>query len=589
MSFHLYKRLFSYLKPYTSKLCLAIFFSIIVGVIATSPVPIIQKTFDSIFTEKDYFMLKVIPLALVALYSLKAILMYIQNLIMFGISWELIVQFREKLFAHIHRLPFGFFEENETGKLISRINNDVAIMQSTVTRLLKEFLQNSVTLMGLLLWVFYLKWDWALMALIVFPVMVFPVLNIGRKLKKFSHKGQEILGNINATILESFSGIKIVRAFGLEPRELKKFQTFNDDYLKVMKKNVKYVEMTSPFLEVLGVASSAFILWYGGSQVLSGEISQGTFLAFIVALFMMYTPIRILFKIMASIQTSLAGAERVFEILDLPEEKVREGQKELIDFQGKIEFKDVCFRYPSRTKMVLDKINLTVNKSEVVAIVGMSGAGKTTLVDLLFRFFEVTSGKILIDGENIQDFKLSSLRSHLSLVTQETFLFNDTILNNIAFGKEGNSTREEILLAAKAAHVDNFVENIDDGYETLIGERGVKLSGGQKQRIAIARAILRNAPILILDEATSALDSESEKLVQDALHNLIEYRTSFVIAHRLSTIKNANRILVMDDGKIVESGNHESLLGNSGLYQKYYDMQFIDLKDKGEKEGTDAV
>ena len=234
------------------------------------------------------------------------------------ISWELVVQFREKLFLHIHCLPFGFFEKNETGKLISRINNDVAIMQSTVTRLLKEFLQNSVTLVGLMAWVFYLKWDWALMALIVFPVMIFPVSNIGRKLKKFSHKGQEILGNINATILESFSGVKIVRAFGLEPRELSKFKNYNDDYLKVMKKNVKYVEMTSPFLEVLGVASSAFILWYGGSQVLNGEISQGAFLAFIVALFMMYTPIRILFKIFASVQTSVAGAERVFEILDLP-------------------------------------------------------------------------------------------------------------------------------------------------------------------------------------------------------------------------------------------------------------------------------
>ena len=573
-----------------SRLYLAIFFSIIVGIIATSPVPIIQKTFDSIFTEKDYFMLKVIPLALVALYFLKAVLMYAQNLIMFGISWELVVQFREKLFAHIHHLPFGFFEENETGKLISRINNDVAIMQSTVTRLLKEFLQNSVTLIGLMIWVFYLKWDWALMALIVFPVMIFPVSNIGRKLKKFSHKGQEILGNINATVLESFSGVKIVRAFGLEPRELKKFQNYNDDYLKVMKKNVKYVEMTSPFLEVLGVASSAFILWYGGSQVLSGEISQGTFLAFIVALFMMYTPIRILFKIMASIQTSLAGAERVFEILDLPEEKVREGQKELIDFKGKIEFQDVCFSYPSRAKMVLDKINLTVNKSEVIAIVGMSGAGKTTLVDLLFRFFDVTSGKILIDGEDIQNFKLSSLRSHLALVTQETFLFNDTILNNIAFGKKCESTREEILDAAKAAHVDYFVEHIEEGYETLIGERGVKLSGGQKQRIAIARAILRNAPILILDEATSALDSKSEKLVQDALHNLMENRTSFVIAHRLSTIKHANRILVMDDGKIVESGTHQSLLASSGLYQKYYNMQFIDLEDDNRvRPNKDAV
>jgi len=240
--------------------------------------------------------------------------------------------------------------------------------------------------------------------------------------------------------------------------------------------------------------------------------------------------------------------------------------------------------------MVLDKINLTVNKSEVIAIVGMSGAGKTTLVDLLFRFFETTSGKILIDGEDIQNFKLSSLRSHLALVTQETFLFNDTILNNIAFGKEGDSTRDEILDAAKAAHVDYFVENIEEGYETLIGERGVKLSGGQKQRIAIARAILRNAPILILDEATSALDSESEKLVQDALHNLMEHRTSFVIAHRLSTIKHANRILVMDDGKIVESGTHQSLLASSGLYQKYYNMQFIDLEDDNKvRPDKDAV
>ena len=573
-----------------SRLYLAIFFSVIVGIISTSPVPLIQKTFDKIFIEKDFFMLKVIPLALVALYSLKAVLMYAQNIIMFGISWELVVKFREKLFAHIHRLPFGFFEENETGKLISRINNDVTIMQSTVTRLLKEFLQNSVMLIGLMGWVFYLKWDWALMALVVFPLMIFPVSNIGRKLKRFSHQGQEILGSINATILESFSGIKIVRAFGLEHRELNKFKEHNDSYLKVMKRNVKYVEIISPFLEVLAVISSAFILWYGGNQVLNDEISQGTFLAFIVALFMMYAPIRILFKIIANVQTSLAGAERVFDILDLQEERVLEGDKELIEFKDQIEFRDVSFRYPSRSKMVLDSINLKVNKSEIIAIVGMSGAGKTTLVDLLFRFFELTSGRILIDGEDIQQYKLSSLRSHLALVTQETFLFNDTIWNNIAFGKESEATREEILAAAKAAHVDHFVERLDEGYDTLIGERGVKLSGGQKQRIAIARAVLRNAPILVLDEATSSLDSESEKLVQDALQNLMEHRTSFVIAHRLSTIKHANRILVMDDGNIVESGTHETLLSSSGLYQKYYEMQFIDLKDKDiEEPEKDAI
>ena len=578
----LLKRLFRNLKPYLGRLYLAIFFSIIVGIIATSPVPIIQKTFDKIFVEKDYFMLKVIPLALIVLYVIKAVLTYAQNLIIFGISWELVVKFREKLFTHIHKLPFVFFEDHETGELMSRINNDVAVMQSTVTRLMKECLQNGVMLIGLLTWVFYLKWDWALMALIIFPITVFPVLNIARKLRRFSRQGQEILGSINATIIESFSGIKVVRAFGMEPREVEKFQIDNEKYLKVMKKNVKYVEITSPFLEVLGVISASFILWYGGSQVLNGEISQGTFLAFIVALFMMYAPIRILFKIYTNVQAALAGAERVFDILDEDVEKVWEGQDELQNFNERIEFKNVSFRYPSRNTMVLNDINLSVKKSEVIAIAGMSGAGKTTLVDLLFRFFDATSGSIIIDGRPIQEYKLTSLRRQLALVTQETFLFNDTIWNNIAFGCEQEVTREEILESAIAAHVDVVASKLDEGYDTILGERGVKLSGGQCQRISIARAILRNAPILVLDEATSALDSESEKLVQDALHNLMKDRTSFVIAHRLSTIKHADRIIVMDKGKIVESGTHDSLLKNSGLYQKYYEMQFINLKDENE-------
>ncbi len=581
MSFTIYKRLFQYLRPYLSKVILAIFFSIIVGAISTSPIPIIQKTFDKIFVEKDLFMLKVIPLALIGLFLIKGILTYAQNLIIFGISWELVVSVREKLFAHIHRLPFLFFENNETGHLISRIINDVSIMQSTTTRLMKEFMQNSAMAIGLLFWIFYLNWKWAIIAIIIFPLMAFPISNISRKLKKFSHKGQEILANVNSTILESFSGIKIVRAFGLESVEREKFNRHSESFLAVMKKNVKYVEIVSPLLEFLGVVSAGVVLWYGGNQVLTGEVSQGTFIAFVVAMFMLYGPLRLLFKIYAKIQIAFAGAERVFAILDQEEERMDEGSEELVEFKKQIVFQKVSFRYPSRETMVLKEIDVTVKKSEILAIVGMSGAGKTTLVDLLFRYFNVTSGKILIDGKDIREYRLQSLREKMALVTQETFLFNDTIWNNIRFGKT-DATREEIMQAANAAHVDFFVKNMDDGYETIIGERGVKLSGGQRQRVAIARAILRDAPILVLDEATSALDSESEKLVQDALHRLMEHRTTFVIAHRLSTIQNADRIIVLDKGEIVESGTHEYLLSNSGLYQKYFEMQMFNIDEKNE-------
>jgi ATP-binding cassette, subfamily B, bacterial MsbA len=568
----LYKRLLKYLKPYKKKILLAITFSVIVGVIATSPVPLIQKVFDDIFVQKDFFMLKVIPLALICLYSIKAGLVYAQNVIILGISWELVVRVREQLFAHIHKLPFDFFEDNETGQLLSRVMNDVNLMQATITRLLKELIQNSITLIALLGWVFYLKWEWAIISILIMPVMILPITNIARKLKKLAHKGQEIMADLTATTLESFSGVKVVRAFAMESSEEKKFNSFSASFLGVMKKNVKYIEITSPVLEVLGVISASVILWYGGFQVLTEKVTQGTFLAFIVGIFMMYAPVRIIFKIYANIQSALAGAERVFSILDLEEEKVKEGEKEFTNFNKLIEFQNVSFKYPSRDIPVLTSINLTVEKSKILAIVGMSGAGKTTLVDLLFRFHDPSVGSISIDGINIKNFTLKSLRSNMALVSQETFLFNDTVRNNIAYGRP-DALEVDIITASKAAHVDSFIRDFEDGYNTIIGERGVKLSGGQRQRIAIARAILRNAPILVLDEATSALDSESEKFVQDALHNLMMNRTTFVIAHRLSTITSAHSIIVLDKGEIVQVGTHEKLLSNSGLYKKYYEMQ----------------
>jgi subfamily B ATP-binding cassette protein MsbA len=454
-------------------------------------------------------------------------------------------------------------------------------MQSTVTRLLKEFIQNGVMIVGLVAWVFYLNWKWALMAFLIFPFVILPVASIGRKLKRLSHKGQEVMADLCSTVVESFSGIKVVRAFGLEPDENRKFIDLSQAHLQVMKKNVKYAEIISPVMEILSVISASIILWYGGQKVLTDEVTQGTFIAFIVGLFMIYGPLRVLVKNWGNLQISLAGAERVFSILDMDKERVTEGDKNLPGFQDRIEFKDLCFKYPTRRTMVLNQIQLSIRKGQVLAIVGMSGAGKTTLVDLLFRFFDPSNGGIYIDGINIKDYRLKSLRDNLALVTQETFLFNDTIWNNIAFGK-AEATREEVLSAAKAANVDFFVQHLDDGYETMIGERGVKLSGGQRQRIAIARAILRNAPILVLDEATSSLDSESEKLVQGALQNLMAERTTFVIAHRLSTVKHADRIIVLDKGEIVESGTHEELLVKSGLYRKYHDMQFANVSEADE-------
>ena len=569
----LYKRLVCYLLPYKGKVIFTLFTSVIVGVISTSPVPLVQKTFDEIFVNKDAFMLKMLPLVIIVLYMVKGSLRYIQSRIIYQIGWELVAQVRLDLFRHIHKLPYGYYEIDTTGQLMSRVVNDVNAMLLSITKQVKDTLQHFVMLVVLLGWIFYLKWDWAVIAVFVIPLALIPISRIARKLRQLGRRGQELLADINSTMVESFSGIKVVRAFGLEAEEEKKLKRHNDEFLEVMKKDVKYTEITSPLMEMLGVLGGSAVLWYGGFQVLSGEVSQGTFLAFILGMFMMYDPMRLLYKTYADVQKSLAAAERVFYILDLKEEKANDGTLEFKGFNDRIEYKNVSFKYPSRDTQVLKNINIVIKKSDVFAIVGMSGAGKTTLVDLLFKFFKVTQGEITIDGVNINDFDSRSLRKHLALVTQETFLFNDTVLANIRSGRL-DASRDDIMKAAEAAHVDSFVKDLDSGYDTVIGERGMKVSGGQRQRIAIARAILRNAPILVLDEATSALDSESERLVQDALHHLMENRTTFVIAHRLSTILHADHILVMESGEMVGIGSHEELLANCAQYQKYYQMQF---------------
>lgn len=571
--FQIFKRLVTYLVPYRKLIVLTMVTSVIIGVLSTSPVPIIQKIFDDIFLQKDMFMLKVVPILMIVLYLVKDSLRYIQSIIIQRIGWELVAKLREDMFQHLHRVPYTFFEGDTTGELMSRLINDVNVMLLSITKLVKDLMQNGVMLIGLLAWVFYMKWDWALFSIIVFPLALGPISIIAKKLRRLGRRGQEVLATINSAMLESFSGIKIVRAFGLEKKEQEKLNRHNQEFLGIMNKDVKYTEITSPFMEIVGISLGAVVLWLGGTQVIEGEVSQGVFISFIVAFFMMNDPVRLLFKTYTESQKALAAAERVFQVLDEREEAADDGDKVIENFQSTIEYRSVYFEYPTREGMVLKDINLTIQKSDVTAIVGMSGAGKTTLMDLLFKFFRVTKGSILIDGVDINRITSNSLRQQMALVTQETFLFNDTVWANIAMGNP-EATREEILKAAEAAHVDNFIQNLDNGYETVVGERGLKLSGGQRQRLAIARAILRNAPILVLDEATSSLDSESEKLVQDALEHLMEHRTTFIIAHRLSTVKNADRIIVMEHGEIVGEGNHEKLLADCTQYQKYYEMQF---------------
>ncbi|MBI5183276.1 MAG: ATP-binding cassette domain-containing protein, partial [Nitrospinae bacterium] len=530
---NLYFRLLRYIRPYRGRLILTFISSVIVGSIATSPVPLIQKTFDNIFIKKDITMLTFIPLVIILLYVVKGILSYIQNLLIQNILWSLIISIRKELYSHMHYLPVTFIEDDSsTGELMSRITYDIAIMQSSISTIAREFLQNFVMLLGLLIWVFYYKWDWAIISLIAFPISAFPISNISRKLRRLAHHAQEKMGEISNIIQESFSGIKIVRAFGMEENEIKRFSHKNDDFFEVVMKSVKYNEITSPLMEFLAVIGISLILWYGGYQVLNGVISSGTFFAFITGLLLMYNPARLLGKTYTKIQSSIAGAERVFSILDIETEIRKERTSKILPpFFDRIEYKDVSFRYPSRDEMVLKGINLTVRKGEVLAIIGPSGEGKTTMVDLLLRFYDPSEGKILIDSVDICEFSLKSVRRQIALVSQDIFLFNDTIRNNIRYGDPAASD-EDVMRAAESAYVSNFAIEMEDGFDTIIGERGVKLSGGQRQRIAIARAILKDTPILILDEATSALDSESEKVVQDALFNLMANRTTFIIAHR---------------------------------------------------------
>ncbi|MEK7870866.1 MAG: ABC transporter transmembrane domain-containing protein, partial [Nitrospirota bacterium] len=509
-------------------------------------------------------MLFILPVIILAVTVLKSLSQYGKGYLMRYVGGRSIADIRERLYERIISLPIGFHSNNATGKMISRVINDVGVMQSGMSGAIKDIFQQTVTMIALFFVIFYQNGRLAIIAILIFPFAYFTIVKMGRRLKRISRSSQERMSDLTTLLQETLSGIRIVKAFGMEDYEVRRFSNKNSEYFQRIMKGVKVSELSSPLMESIGAVGAVAIIWAGGYEVIQGRMTPGAFFSFLTACWLLYAPVRQLGTANNEIQQALAAAERVFHVMDEETEIGRDtGKQGISSVKEAIEFRSVCFRYGGIEEGILSDINLNVKAGEVIAVVGSSGSGKTSLLNLLPRFYEPTSGSILIDGVDIRDITIPSLRGQIGIVGQETFLFDDTVRNNIAYGRV-DVGMEEIISAANAAYADQFIKGLPDGYDTMIGERGNRLSGGERQRLAIARAILKDPPILILDEATSSLDTESEYMVQKALFNLMQGRTAFVIAHRLSTIQHADKIIVIDKGRIVEEGSHGELLRRKG-------------------------
>ncbi len=569
---NLFKRLLKLARPHMCRFLLAMICMLVVGATTSSLAFLVKPALDEIFLKKNAMMLKWIPVAVIGIYIVKGVSSYLQTVLMNYIGQRIVADLRADLYKKIQLQPLSFFTKNPTGILMSRITNDVGFIQGAVSEAVTSLFKDSFTLIGLVFVIFYRDWKLAIIAMCIFPLAIYPIAKFGQKMRRVATGMQVTFGSLFSLLQETISGARIVKAFGMEDYENRRFAVENERLFRMNMKAVSVNAISSPFMEFLGGIGIAAIVFYGGYQVIQGHSTPGTFFSFLTALLMLYEPVKRLTSVNNTIQQGIAGAARVFGIIDLePEIQNRPDARTLPGISEKIELRNVSFRYEK--KDVLKNINIKIKTGEIIAFVGMSGGGKTTLVNLIPRFYDVTDGAILIDGMDIRDVTIESLRQQIAIVTQQTILFNDTVRNNIAYG-DIVKTEDEIIAAAKAANAHNFIMRLPEGYETLIGEQGTKLSGGERQRISIARALLKNAPLLILDEATSSLDSEAEIEVQAALDNLMKGRTTLVIAHRLSTIRNADRIFVLVDGVIKEEGTHESLLAMSGEYRRLYDMQF---------------
>ncbi|THI90485.1 MAG: lipid A export permease/ATP-binding protein MsbA [Nitrospira sp. CG24A] len=572
-------RLVRYLKPYRIRLGAAFACSGLVAAFSGAYAWLVKPVLDEIFINKNESLLLILPLALFTVAVLKSVFNYGQNYLMNYVGNQVITDIRQELFGKLIRLPVSYHDANTSGRLVARVVSDVTLMANAVAGVLKDIFQQGLTFLAMMGVIFYQNWRLGGLSMIVIPLAVFTMVRMGKRLRALAASGQERMGDMASTLQESLSGIRMVKAYGREESEVARFQQSNRSFLSTTMKAIQVSSLGSSHMEVIGVVGVAAIIWYGGFLVINGSMTPGEFFSFLTAMFMAYTPIRKLSGSNNQIQQALAAAERVFDVLDLKtEQDADQGRLELPRIAQSVTFDDVTFHYENQSVPALNDINLTIRAGEMVALVGSSGSGKTTLVNLIPRFYEPTAGRILVDGIDIQSYTIRSLRSQIGMVSQDVVLFDDSIRNNIAFGRE-DATDEDIIQAARAAYAHDFVERLPQGYHTIVGEKGVKLSGGERQRLAIARAILRDPPLLILDEATSALDTESERVVQLALANLMKNRTTVVIAHRLSTIQQADRIMVLARGSIVEVGTHDELLRRGGQYQRLHAMQFQDIPD----------
>ena len=562
------------MKPHWKRILLSALFALGVSLFTALYAWLVRPVLDGIFIEKNEKLLLVVPLAIIGTSLLKGICAYGQTYLMHDVGNRVIMDLRGKVYYHILQLPLDYHNRTSSGILMSNVMNDVGVLQGMLSVGIKDIFQQTLTIVALTAVIVYQNWKLAILALIVFPFAYYPLVRFGKKLREVSRTGQEKVADLTTVLQETLAGIRLIKAFGTERKEKERFEQKSFLFFRNIMKRVQIMEITSPLMELFGGIGIAFIIWYGGFQVIRGTTTPGTFFSFMTATLFMYTPVKNLSVTHNMFQQALASAERLFAILDEPTEFQREsGTLSLKKSDMSVEFRNVTFRYRESPVNALDGVTVCAKPGDIIALVGESGSGKSTLVNLIPRFYEPDQGAVLINGVNVKDLTLRSLREQIAIVSQETVLFDASVRENISYGLRSVGD-DEIRAAARSAFADHFIQKLPRGYDTVIGERGVTLSGGERQRLAIARALLKNAPILILDEATSSLDAESEQMIQSALPQLMKNRTTFVIAHRLSTIQNATTILVMEKGRIVESGTHHELMSKNGIYRNFHGIQF---------------